>query len=152
MDSFNDWLTETALSQAIQTTTWAIPGLQTIHILCLAVLFISALMVTMRVLGRSWHEDSAATVANRFTPVIWICLAVLLVTGALLICAEPGRTLTNKSFYVKVVMIVLAVALTLVIGAAARRGTIGGAHKVMAVLSMLLWGGIMIAGRYIAYT
>jgi hypothetical protein len=151
MESFTEWLTSTALSQLIQTTSWAIPGIQTVHIICLAVLFISALMVTMRVLGRSWHEDSAGTVADRFLPVIWTCLAVLLITGALLISAEPGRTLTNKAFYVKVVLIVLAVTLTLVIGGAARRGSVGGGHRVMAVLSMLLWCGIIIAGRYIAY-
>ena len=151
MNSFNDWLSATALSQKIQTTAWMIPGLQTIHILCLAVLFVTALMVTMRVLGRSWHEDSTATVANRFMPAIWICLGILLLTGALLISAEPGRTLTNKAFYIKVVLIVLAVTLTLAIGRAARRGTIGGAHRAMDVISMLLWAGIMIAGRYIAY-
>ena len=151
MNSFNDWLTSTAISQLIQTTAWMIPGLQTIHILCLAVLFISALMVTMRVLGRSWHEDSAATIAARFLPAVWICLGILLLTGALLISAEPGRTLTNKAFFLKVVMIVVAVSLTLIISGAARRGAIGAAHKAMAVLSMLLWAGIMIAGRYIAY-
>jgi hypothetical protein len=152
MNSFNEWLTGTALSQTIQTTSWLIPGLQTIHILCLAVLFVTALMVTMRVLGRSWHEDSPAAVAARFMPPVWTCLAILLVTGALLISAEPGRTLTNTAFFWKVGMIVVAVTLTLVISGAARRGTIGGAHKAMAVVSMLLWAGIMIAGRYIAYT
>ncbi|MET0292247.1 MAG: DUF6644 family protein [Steroidobacteraceae bacterium] len=152
MESFNEWLTGTAVSQMIQTTSWAIPGLQTIHIICLALLFITALMVTMRVLGRSWHEDAPRAVADRFLPVVWTCLVVLLITGSLLISAEPGRTLTNQSFYVKVVMIVLAVILTLVVGGAARRGAIGGAHKAMAVFSMLLWAGVIIAGRYIAYT
>lgn len=152
MQSFKDWLAGTWFSQLIQTTSWAIPGIQTIHIICLAALFISALMVTMRVLRRSWQEDSAGQVAARFVPVIWTCLAILLVTGSLLITAEPGRTLTNVSFYAKVVMIVLAMILTLIISSASRRGTIGGAHRVMAVMSMLLWCGVIVAGRYIAYT
>ncbi len=152
MESFNEWLTSTALSQAIQTTSWAIPGIQTIHIICLAILFITALMITMRVLGRSWHDDSPRVVADRFLPVVWTCLAALLITGALLISAEPGRTLTNKAFYIKVTLIVLAVSLTLLVGSAARRGTLNGAHRAMAVMSMFLWAGIIIAGRYIAYT
>jgi hypothetical protein len=152
MNAFNDWLTGTAISQMIQTTAWMIPGLQTIHIIALAVLFVTALMITMRVLGRSWREDSTAVLAARFMPVIWTCLGVLLFTGSLLISAEPGRTLTNTAFFWKVSMIVIAVSLTLVISGAARRGTIGAAHKTMAVVSMLLWAGIIIAGRYIAYT
>jgi hypothetical protein len=151
MESFNNWITGTAVSQFIQTTSWVIPGLQTVHIICLALLFIMALMVTMRVLGRSWHEESAATIADRFMPKIWTCLAILFVTGSLLISAEPQRTVTNKAFYVKVTLLVIAVSLTLAIGKAARRGTIGGAQKTMAVLSMIVWMGIIIAGRYIAY-
>ena len=93
--SFNDWLTSTALSQLIQTTSWMIPGIQCIHIVCLATLFVTALMITTKVLGRSWSEQTAGQVAAKFMPVIWTCLAVLLVTGALLITAEPGRTLGN---------------------------------------------------------
>jgi hypothetical protein len=152
MESFIEWLTTTSVSQAIQTTSWAIPGIQTVHIICLAILFITALMVTMRVIGRSWHDDSPRVVADRFLPVVWTCLALLLITGALLISAEPGRTLTNKAFYVKVVLIVIAVSLTLIVGAAARRGTLNVAHRAMAVVSMFVWAGIIIAGRYIAYT
>jgi len=151
MNSFTEWLTGTSLSQLIQTTSWAIPGIQTVHIICLAALFVSALMVAMRVLGRSWHEHSDGQVAARFMPVIWTCLAILLLTGALLISAEPGRTLFNTVFYIKVTLIVLAVTLTLIINGAARRGTIGGVHRVMAVTSMLLWACTIVAGRYIAY-
>ena len=151
MNSFTDWLTSTALSQLIQTTSWAIPGIQTVHIICLATLFMSALMVTMRVLRRSWHEHSDSQVAAKFMPVIWTCLILLLITGSLLIAAEPGRTLFNTVFYAKVTFIVLAVVLTLVINGASRRGTVGGAHRVMAVVSMLLWACTIIAGRYIAY-
>lgn len=152
MNSFNDWLTSTALSQLIQTTSWMIPGIQSIHIVCLATLFVTALMITMKVLGRSWSEQTPGQVAAKFMPVIWTCLAILLVTGALLITAEPGRTLGNVSFYIKVTLIVIAVILTLIINGAARRGTIGGVHRVMAVLSMLVWACIIVAGRYIAYT
>jgi len=151
MNAFTDWLTSTALSQAIQTTSWAIPGIQSIHIICLAILFISALMVAMRVLGRSWHEQSAGEVSSKFLPVVWTCLGLLLFTGALLIVAEPGRTLFNTVFYLKVTFIVLAVVLTLVVRGASQRGTIGGAHRAMAVVSMLLWACTIVAGRYIAY-
>jgi hypothetical protein len=152
MDGFNEWLSATAFSQAIQTHFWAIPTLQIVHIVCLAVLFASALMLTLRVLGKAWREQPAGDIAARFTPPIWVCLVILLITGAMLISAEPGRTLTNYSFYLKMSMLVVAIALTLTVSSAARRSTLGGAHRGMAVISMLLWAGIIVAGRYIAYT
>lgn len=46
---FSEWLSQTQVSQLIQVTSWAIPGLQTVHILALAVLFAAALVVALRV-------------------------------------------------------------------------------------------------------
>ena len=47
---------------------------------------------------------------------------------------------------------VASIVLTLTVAGAARRGTLGSLHRALAVISMLLWSGIIIAGRYIAYT
>lgn len=152
MDGFNDWLTATALSQAIQVNFWVIPTLQIVHIIALAVLFVSSLVLALRVLGRAWTQEGAGELAVRFSPVIWTCLAVLLVSGALLITAEPGRTLTNISFYLKMSMLVVALALTVAVISAAKRARLSGAHRGMVIISMVLWACIIVAGRYIAYT
>jgi hypothetical protein len=152
MEAFNEWLAATPFSLVIQTHFWAIPSLQIVHILALSILFICSFMIALRVLGKSWLDSSPAEIATRFSKPIWICLAVLLVSGALLISAEPGRTLTNQSFYLKMIMLAVAIALSLAVIGAAKRNAIGGAHKGMAVITMLLWAAIMIAGRYIAYT
>ena len=45
---FAKWLAATALSHTIQTAGWVIPALQTIHILGIAVLFFSAVIVDLR--------------------------------------------------------------------------------------------------------
>lgn len=152
MQGFNEWLTSTALSQAIQTHFWVIPTLQIIHILFLAVLFTTSMLLTLRVFNAAWREESAGVLANRYSRVLWTCIPALLLTGALLITAEPGRTLTNISFYAKMIMLAVALVLTITIISAARRSTLGGAHRGMAVVTLLLWAAIIVAGRYIAYT
>ena len=43
------WLAATPLSHTIQTTTWIIPSLQTIHILSVVTVFSSAILVDLRI-------------------------------------------------------------------------------------------------------
>jgi hypothetical protein len=150
---FSAWLSSTALSQVIQSTSWAIPGIQFVHILGLATLFALALNLSLRIAGRGLAIESLRSLAGRFVPAIWICLGLLLLTGALLIVAEPDRTITNPAFYLKMVLLVVAVALTLWLASVARRehAKPNIVHVAAATLSMLIWAGIMIAGRYIAY-
>ncbi len=151
--AFSRWLESTALSQAIQTTSWAIPGIQVIHILGLATLFALALNVSLRVAGRGFAIESSRSLAGRFVPAMGICLVVLLVSGSLLIIAEPGRTITNQVFYIKMILLVTAILLTLWLVRIARREPekTSRLDVAVAVLCMLVWAGIIVAGRYIAY-
>jgi hypothetical protein len=148
-----DWLTATPLSQLIQTTSWAIPGIQVVHIVALATLFALALSLALRIAGRGLAAEPLASLARRFVRAIWICLVLLLVSGALLILAEPFRTITNPVFYLKMALLIVAVSITVWLSSVARREgqTPTALHVVAAALSMLVWSGIIIAGRYIAY-
>jgi hypothetical protein len=49
LSDLSKWLAATSLSHTIQTTGWIIPALQTIHILCVAVLFSAAVLVDLRI-------------------------------------------------------------------------------------------------------
>lgn len=147
------WLESTPLSQVIQTTSWAIPGIQVIHILCLATLFALALNLSLRVAGRGLARESSRALAERLLPAMGICLVVLLLSGSLLIIAEPSRTITNRIFYIKMILLVAAIVLTLWLAKVARREPEKPSllHVALAVLCMLVWTGIIVAGRYIAY-
>jgi len=150
--AFNNWLSSTALSLLIQRTSGAIAGIQVIHILCLATLFALALSLSLRTAGRGLTAEPLASLAARFVPAMWICLAVLLLTGALLIIAEPHRTLGNPIFYTKMALLALALVLTVWLAAAARRQEKRTALRAaIATLYMLIWTGIIVAGRFIAY-
>lgn len=151
--TLSQWLSATPLSQLIQRTSWAIPGIQVVHILCLATLFALALNLSLRVAGRGFAVESLASLAARFVPAMWLCLLLLFVSGTLLIIAEPDRTITNPAFYVKMTLLIVAIALTVWLAAVARRQASKPAavHVVAAVLCMIVWSAIIVAGRYIAY-
>ncbi len=153
LHQFSEWLSSTPLSQLIQVTTWAIPGIQTIHIISLALVFASALVFSLRIAGHGLASEPLHLLAARFTRAIWWLLLLLLLSGTLLIVAEPGRTITNPVFYAKMLMLAVVIAVTLWLSAVARRQfeRPSGLHVFMAAVSILLWIGIMFAGRFIAY-
>ena len=80
LTEFSKWLSATPLSHAIQTAGWIIPAIQTVHILGVAVLFSSAVLVDLRVLRLLQRDVPLPQVAQRFLPVIWPILMILMIT------------------------------------------------------------------------
>lgn len=159
LDSFCTWLAATPLSQSIQSTEWIIPAVQTVHILAVAAVMSSALMMDLRLLGLGLRDQTIRSVAQRFLPFIWWSLPILLASGATLIIAEPARALENPVFYLKMGLLLAAAAVTLacqvpLAKSAAfwelsphRRWT----ARLVGAVSLPLWAAIIFAGRWIAY-
>jgi hypothetical protein len=160
LSEFCKWLAATPLSHAIQTAGWIIPTLQTIHILSVAVVFSSAILVDLRIWRLLERDVPLPDVARRFLPTIWPVLFILLMTGSLLIVGEPRRSLLNSTFYLK--MALLAVAIMLTVGLQRSISSSPNfwdkdrgrrmAGQFAASVSILVWCGILFAGRWIAYT
>ena len=148
-------VTATAFSQFIQRTHGMIASIQMVHILCLACVFALGLALALKLAGGGFDSESLDSLGRRFVPAIWIFVALLLATGALLIIAEPSRSLPKPVFYIKMALVVLAVSMTAAIAARARRaqraGAAAPASRAMAVVYMLIWCSIIVAGRMIAY-
>ncbi|KJC51015.1 hypothetical protein UP09_02880 [Bradyrhizobium sp. LTSP885] len=159
LTGFSKWLAATSLSHTIQTVTWIIPTLQTIHILCVAIVFSSAVLVDLRIFRVFERDEPLREVTRRFLPPIWPVLLILLVTGSLLIIGEPRRSLVNTTFYLKMALLLVAILLT----ATLQRMVLTSpgvfedrsrqmAGRALATVSILVWCGILFAGRWIAYT
>ena len=153
LQQFSDWLTSTGFSQLIQLSGWAIPAIQTVHILALALLFASALIVALRFWGRGLAVEPLHLLARRFIRLIWLLVAVLAFTGILLIIAEPHRTITNPVFYLKMILLLVAIVLTAWLSSVSthQHDRVSAPHRAAAALTVLVWIGIMFAGRFIAY-
>jgi uncharacterized membrane protein len=129
-----------------------------VHILSVAVTFSSAVLVGLRSWDVTLRDQAPDMVARRFMPWIWPTLLVLAGTGTILIIAEPRRTLVNATFYLKMTLLLLAILVTLLQNRrllALHGRTIIAADRLqlrgLAALSILLWSGIIFAGRWIAY-
>ena len=154
------WLAGSDLSHLLQTSSWMIPTIQTIHILCVATVLSAAVIVDLRICGILDRQEPLLHIARRFLPLIWPVLLVLLLTGSLLVVAEPHRSLQNATFILKMALLVVAVALTAALqtwinfsSGVLEKGTWRGiATRMAACCSVLVWCAIVFAGRWIAYT
>jgi hypothetical protein len=156
---FSDYLAGTPLSEVIQTTSWVIPAVQTIHIVCVAIVITATFLVSLRILGVFDGSQPLAALSQRHLPWVWYALVILLVSGALLVIGEPGRSLMNPAFALKMSMLVVVAALTCVLQRPllthadywVESGQRRAIARSLAVLSLVLWSCIVFAGRWIAY-
>jgi hypothetical protein len=156
---FAEWLGSTPLSIAIQSRLWLTPLLQTIHITMIGIVFVTMLMVALRVLGYARTDEPLAELWNRLSPWFWAALGVMAGTGLVLVIGEPVRQATALSFWLKMALLAIGIVSALWFGHAIAAtpdadapaaGSARGA-RVVAVATILLWLAIIFLGRSIAY-
>ena len=152
------WIGNTPLSTALNQNNWITPTLQSIHLLAIALTFSAALMVSLRIAGLSGRGHTLLEVERRYVPWIWGGLSTLLVTGFVLLLAEPGRQLLNPYFWTKMVLVVIAALSTGRLRQSIERNAsvwqspiLAYGVRVGAVCLIGVWAAIMVMGRWIAY-
>ena len=156
---FCAWLERTPFSHLLQTIEWIIPAVQTLHLLAIAALMGATLVLNLRLLGVLGADVPVERISRRFIPVVKAALCLLLLTGVVMIAAEPARSLLNPAFQLKMALLAAAVLLTAATTRALRRrpddwNASTGRRRLAglsAVLSSGLWVAILCAGRWIAY-
>jgi hypothetical protein len=130
------------------------PVIQSIHILGIAVIVASAGFMALRVLGVAARSQLPAEMVARLQPWFWWALPVMLITGAVFVCARPARYFTNPIFGIKLMLLLPAIALAAWLYrrcAASGRVNSGALTRLIALTSLMLWLAIILAGRWIAY-
>jgi hypothetical protein len=159
LETASDWLASTALSGLFRDVAWIVPLAQTIHILAIAIVLSSVGMFELRLMGLAGRRVSIAAMAQRFIPWIWGAIAVLALSGSILIVAEPSRSLLNPVFQTKMCLLAVAVLVTWLvqrsIHADAEFWDESPSHRRAArftgLISLVLWISIAVCGRLIAY-
>lgn len=159
VQGFCDWLAGTKISLFIQTTDWIIPATQTLHILCVSIVIASMAMLDLRLLGVAGRRQSIPAMADRLLPWLWYSVIILLLTGMVLITAEPVRELMNSIFRLKMLLLLAGITVTAAFRFALRHDVSrweatgdARAARVLGVASLVVWVGIIICGRWIAYS
>jgi len=152
------WLETSAPAGAMRNWLWLYPIVEIVHIIGFVVLVGAAVMFDLRLLGVS-RALPASAMARHHLP--WARAALLLVvpTGALMFIAHATDFAGNPAFRVKLILLAAAGLNALLFHRGAFRSVTGlesvvavpATARAAAVVSLVLWVGVIAAGRLLAY-
>jgi hypothetical protein len=154
-----EWLASTSWSIALHESLYMYPLIESTHVLTLGLFVGLAVMLDLRLLGLALRHVPVSEVTARLLPWTKAGFVVMVITGALLFYAIPVRSYQSVFFRIKVCMLLLAGLNVWVFHARVGRSMTEWdlapvpppAARMAAVVSLVLWAGIVVAGRMIAY-
>lgn len=157
MDPVFAWIEATAFSTWLRESPsiWVFPFVLILHTVGLAFLVGANVAIAVRILGLAPAVPLRALV--RYHRVMWIGFWINAVSGILLLIAYPTKALTNPLFYVKLLLIAVALWLAGVIRARIPDAQMPEAPapvhlRRLAIASLACWALGITAGRLLAYT
>jgi hypothetical protein len=129
---------------------WLYPGLEVVHLLGVALLVGNLVAFESRVLG--WGQALPLQALARLSLVLALCgFGLAALSGLMMFAAHPGEMLANRSFVLKMGLLMLAGTNAALFHARAGLQRMDRLARVQTLASLGLWIGAMIAGRWIAY-
>ena len=154
-----EWLAATENSTALRESLFMYPLVESSHVLFLLLFVGLTVMFDLRLLGLALTRVTVSDMANRILPWVRAGFAVMAFTGVLLFYAIPVRTYQSVWFRAKVIMLVLA-AINIWyfhyrvfpnVELWDTDAKLPWKARRAGLASLILWGGIIVAGRFIAY-
>lgn len=154
-----EWLNQVPLSVWLRESEWPFPIIETIHILGLGLSVGTIMWVDLRLLGLVTKRYRVSDIVSQLEPLAIGGFVVMFVSGLLLFISEPMKCYTTISFQLKAIMLALTGVNVWYFHAKVYPGVaewdetavIPLRAKAVGWASMVLWFGIIIAGRWTAY-
>jgi hypothetical protein len=152
-----EWVESTNLSTAIREGALLYPIIGGFHLLAIALFGGMLVMTDLRLLGWAMRRRTVSDILEQFRVWKRAGFALVALSGLLLAWAEPLKLYRSLSFWVKMALLVSVGVHALVF----RKGVYEDAKaldagltpraKLAAALSLILWAGLIVTGRLIAF-
>jgi hypothetical protein len=140
---------QTAATEALHRmslkNSFLFPAIQSIHLIGIALLVGTIVLVDLRLLGFALTRNDAAEVRVRLAKWTRAGLAIMLATGPILFAADIPRYVSNPAFLLKMAILLVTLAFHVTLH---RRPERYG--KLVALISIALWTCVVLGGRAIA--
>jgi hypothetical protein len=149
------WLGHTTVGRAMQHSTYGVAIVEMVHLLALALLGGSILLVDLRLLGVGLKRQSASELAQELAPLFWGSFAVIVLSGIIILSAESMKCYYNTAFRAKMAILFVALLFHFTLHRNAVVSTTKAVSsvwaKATAALSLVLWLAVGFAGRAIGF-
>jgi hypothetical protein len=139
---------------------WLFPIIETLHVISLAMVFGSILMVDLRLVGAASRNSAVSKLSGEVLPYTWGAFVCAAVTGTLLFISKAHVYFFNLQFQIKFLCMFLAGVNMAVFHFGAYRRVLEWddrfpaprAARLAGTLSIALWTGVIFFGRWIGFT
>lgn len=107
--SYFEWLYHTPIGEALRSNRVLFPLISSIHLLGLALLLGTILVIDLGLVGVAMRRQPVSRVAAQLDPFTRTGLAVMLITGPILLTGEAIKMYGNWAFWIKLGFVALAV-------------------------------------------
>ena len=153
------WLQHTRFATTITESDWLFPLIEGSHILTLPLSVGMIVILDLRLLGIAFCDGSGAKLVLNMMRWCKIGFAVMFLTGGLLLVTQAGKAYGNPFFRTKLIFLLLlginaAVYQKLFFPKMAQWDSstvVPAGAKFCAAFSLLLWIGVIVCGRTMAY-
>ena len=133
---------------------WAYPMILTMHTVGLGIVVGAAVIVDLRLLGVG--PAIPLEEIKRVFPIFWVGFFINLVSGVMLFISEAEDKATQPVFLLKLGLIAIGVAVTarirrVLFSSGSMPMLAASTVRRLAVSSLFVWGGAIVAGRLMAY-
>jgi len=141
-----------AVVNPLNSSELIFPTLEVIHIVGFAVLVGTIGIVDFRLLNLGMRRQKVAEVASDLAPWTLVGLAMVLLSGPLMFSSDPDMYYLNRSFQIKMVLLLLAIIFQYTIHRSTTNAEApAGKQKLVACVSIVLWAAIVFCGIFIAF-
>ncbi len=150
---------DSQIGTAIRESDYAFSIIESIHVLGITLLVGTIAVLDLRMLGIVLRPIPVTRIARTVFPITWSGFAVMFSSGFLLFWAEAAKNYGNPAFRIKLVLLALVGLNPLIFHTTVYRRVnewegqelSPWRARVAAMASLTLWGGVIVAGRAIAY-
>jgi len=146
------WLGHTPVGLYMRDSTNGFAAVEAAHLLGLAALGGTVVLLGLAVLKVAVAGKTPGATAQGLYPVFFTSLTVMLATGVLLVASKPLRYFLSPPFRLKMALLAAGVALYLYLSrrvSSPFAGDSSRGDRPLAVLLLILWLGVGLAGRFI---
>jgi hypothetical protein len=151
-----EWMESLWLGQFIVGSNWLFPVIESVHLLALALLGGSVLVVDMRLLGVGLRNYDVREIARDARPWMVAALVMMVATGVPLFLSEPIKCYYSQAFWVKMWALSLALIFTFTVRTRVTRSesvrNTARRQVLVGALSIALWFTVAAAGRWIGFS
>lgn len=129
---------------------WAYPAMEVIHIAGISMLLGNLVLLELRVFGRG-RELPVAALARLALGVGLAGFSLAAASGLLMFASQAAELLANRAFTLKMLLLLAAGCNAAWFHGRGSLARCDGLARAQMVLSTLIWLGVLVCGRWIAY-